>query len=112
MNYFACQYYAAQGLLLDRSRVYNREKEQRTAKDRQKVRSSGSGGDTSVADGEDGGSVNREYLHESVYPEREGAGASSKGVPDMYKALDGSALVAIGGLIFAKSARWNLNRGH
>ena len=112
MNYFACQYYAAQGLLLDRSRVYNREKEQRRAKDRQKVRTGESGDDTLVADGEDGGSLNREYLQESVCPEREGAGASSKSLPDMYKALDGSALVAIGGFTFAKSAHWNLNRGH
>jgi len=110
VNYFACQYYAARGLLLDRSRVYSCEKEQRSkAEDRQEVRTSGSGDGPFVADGEDGGNAKREDHHERESTVREGAGASSKGLPGMYKALDGSALVAIGELIFAKSTHWKLN---
>jgi hypothetical protein len=105
VNYFACQYYAARGLL-DRSRGDSYE-EQRKAEARRDVRTGGSD-DGLVDDGEDGG--NTEDFHERECPERKGAGASSKGVPDMYKALDGSALVAIGGLIFAKCTHQNLNQ--
>ena len=72
---------------------------QRRVEARRDVRTGGSD-DGLVDDGEDGGNIKKN--HESVCPQREGAGASSKGVPDMYKALDGSALVAIGGLISAK----------
>jgi hypothetical protein len=101
VNYFACQYYTARGLLLD-SHVYSCGKEQRKAEDRKKVRVGGSGDGPFVADGEDCGNAQREDLHESQSTECEGVATSSKGPPDMYKALDGSALVAIGGLIFAK----------
>ncbi|KAI9454147.1 hypothetical protein BJY52DRAFT_772868 [Lactarius psammicola] len=99
VNYFACQYYAARGLLLDRSRVYSCGKEQRRAEDQQKVRTGGNGDGPFVADGEDGRNAKREDRHERDSTEREGAGASSKGLPGMYKALDGSALVAIGMLL-------------
>jgi len=99
VNYFACQYYAARGLLLDQSRFDRCGEEQRKAKDQQKVRTSGSGDGPFVADGEDCGSAKREDLHERESTEREEEGASSKGPPDMYKALDGSALVAIGMLL-------------
>ncbi|KAF8265756.1 hypothetical protein EI94DRAFT_1734689, partial [Lactarius quietus] len=85
VNYFACQYYAARGLLLDRSRVYDREKEQRLAKDRQMERTMGV--------------PQHRIFHERDNTERGGAEASSTGLPDMYKALDGSALVAIGMLL-------------
>lgn len=97
MNYFACQYYAARGLL-DRSRLDSYEV-QRKVEARRDLRTGGSD-DGLVDDDVDGGNTRR--FHERESPQREGAGASSKGVPDMYKALDGSALVAIGGLIFAK----------
>jgi hypothetical protein len=80
---------------------------QRKAEARRDVRT-GDSDEGLVNDGEDGGSA--EDFHEREHPERKGAGASSKGVPDMYKALDGSALVAIGGLIFAKFIHLNLNQ--
>ena len=102
MNFFACQYYAARGLLLDQSHVYSCGQEQRKAEDRQKVRMGDSDDGSFVADGEDCGNAKRGDLHERDSTEYDGAGASSKGPPDMYKALDGSALVAIGELIFAK----------
>jgi hypothetical protein len=98
VNYFACQYYTARGLLLD-SHVYSCGKEQRKAEDRKKVRVGGSGDGPFVADGEDCGNAQREDLHESQSTECEGVATSSKGPPDMYKALDGSALVAIGMLL-------------
>lgn len=99
VNYFACQYYAARGLLLDRSRAYSREKEPRKAEDRQKVRTGDSGDCPFVEDGEDDGNVEREDCYESESTGHEGTGAYSEGLPDMYKALDGSALVAIGMLL-------------
>ena len=102
MNYFACQYYAARGLL-DQSHVYSCGKEQRKAEDQQKARTGGSRDSPFVADGEDCGNARQEDLHERESTEREGVGPSSKGPPDMYKALDGSALVAIGRFIFCKS---------
>jgi len=85
-------------LLLDRSRAYSCETEQREAADRQKVNTDGDGNSES----EDGDET------ECIKYEREGA--SSEGLPVMYKALDGSALVAIGGLIVAKFTRRKLNR--
>lgn len=94
VNYFACRYYASRGLL-GRSRVDTYEV-QRKAEARRDVRT-GDSDEGLVNDGEDGGSA--EDFHEREHPERKGAGASSKGVPDMYKALDGSALVAIGMLL-------------
>lgn len=105
MNYFSCQYYAARGLL-DQSRVDSHEV-QRKVDARQDIRT-GDSDDGLGDDGEDG--ENTEDFNERECPEHEGAGASSKGVPDMYKALDGSALVAIGGLIFAKFIHLNLNQ--
>jgi hypothetical protein len=71
--------------------VYDHKKERRKAKDRNGARTSCGDDSSSVAD-EGGGA---EDLHESECLEREGEGAPSK-LPDMYKALDGSALVAIG----------------
>ncbi|KAH9031848.1 hypothetical protein EDB84DRAFT_1491679 [Lactarius hengduanensis] len=93
VNYFACQYYAARGLLLDQSREYCREKEQRKAEDRQKVRTGGSGDGPFVADGDSDGNAKKEDPHDRECT------VSSKGLPGMYKALDGSALVAIGMLL-------------
>lgn len=92
--------------------MHDRKKEQRKAKDRQKVRTSGSEEDLFVADGEDDGDATTEDLREGDCPEGEEVGASSKGLPGMYKALDGSALVAIGKLIFARYTHWNLNQNH
>jgi hypothetical protein len=92
--------------------VCDRKKEQRKAKDRQKVGTSGGDEDMFVADREDDEDAMTEDLHEGDCPEDEEVGASSKGLPGMYKALDGSALVAIGRLIFARSTHWNLNQGH
>ncbi|KAH9081530.1 hypothetical protein EDB83DRAFT_2333321 [Lactarius deliciosus] len=99
VNYFACQYYAARGLLLDQSREYSREKEQRKAEDRQKVRMGDRGDGPFAADGDNDGFAEKEDPHDREYTEREGTGVSSKGLPGMYKALDGSALVAIGMLL-------------
>ncbi|KAH9065624.1 hypothetical protein EDB87DRAFT_1828554 [Lactarius vividus] len=91
VNYFACQYYTARGLLLDQSCEYSREKGQRKADDRHKVRASGNGDSPIVADGGNDENAKKE--------ECEGAEVSSKGLPGMYKAFDGSALVAIGMLL-------------
>ncbi|KAH8990192.1 hypothetical protein EDB86DRAFT_3080533 [Lactarius hatsudake] len=99
VNYFACQYYAARGLLLDPSREYSSEKEQRKAEDRQKVRMGDSGDGPFVADGHNDGFAEKEDPHDRECTEREGAEVSSKGLPGMYKPLDGSALVAIGMLL-------------
>ncbi|KAI9444685.1 hypothetical protein H4582DRAFT_1910573 [Lactarius indigo] len=99
VNYFACQYYAARGLLLDQSHVYKCEKEKRKAKDRQKVRMGGSGDGPFVADGSNDGNAKREDHHEEESTRGVGERVSSKGLPGMYKALDGSALVAIGMLL-------------
>ena len=96
MNYFACQYYAARGQLLDKSHVHSCGKEQRKSEDRQELRTDDSGDCPFVADEED---CEREDFYERESTECEGARASSKGPPDMYKALDGSALVAIGRLM-------------
>ena len=105
MHYFASQYYTARGLLSDRSRMYRRELRQRQVGAVQ-VADSGAEMDADADDlfaedeDDENTSENEEDRCEKSIlkgQERsEGEGSLAKSVPDMYKAFDGSALMAIG----------------
>ena len=106
MHYFASQYYAARGLLSDRPRMYRRELRQRKAKvGAAQAADSGAEVDTDADDlfAEDehseSASEKEDRCEKSILKGQErgeGEGSLAKGVPDMYKAFDGSALMAIG----------------
>jgi len=112
VHYFASQYYAARGLLSDRPRKYRREVRQRKA--RHALAAVGGAGEAGAdGDGDDlfteGWEDHEDYSGKDdpceggVAKNRgwdEERGAPSESVPDMYRALDGSALMAIGTPIF------------
>ena len=106
MHYFASQYYAAHGLLSDRSRMYRREVRQRKARVGA-VQAADSDmevntdADDLFAEDEDDESASEkeDRCEKSIIEDQErsdGEGSPAKSVPDMYKAFDGSALMAIG----------------
>jgi hypothetical protein len=113
VHHFASQYYSARGLLADRSREYRREVRQQAAK--RVLAQAASGGaayagpgtnaDTAADDPFTGDEEDDEIdyekddCHDGVIKDRgvgEGKGTPSEDVPDMYRAFDGSALMAIG----------------
>ncbi|KAI0003804.1 hypothetical protein BJV74DRAFT_881612 [Russula compacta] len=103
---FVRRYYAAQGLLSDRSRVYRREQRQRKARVVQAapLGAEAEADDLFVEDEEDSenGSGRDDQYEEGVVKGREKGeeeSTSPKSLPDMYKAFDGSALMAIGMLL-------------
>ena len=106
MHYFTSQYYAARGLLSDRSHMYRREVRQRKARvGAVQAADSGEELDTDVddlftEDENDGNASEKEdRCEKSILKGQERSedeGSPTKSVPDMYKALDGSALMAIG----------------
>lgn len=106
MHYFASQYYAGRSLLSDRPRMYRREVRQRKA-GVGPVRAVDSGeevdmdADDLFAEDEDDedASEKEDRCEKSIFKGQEGNegdSSSTKSVPDMYKAFDGSALMAIG----------------
>jgi hypothetical protein len=122
IHHFASRYYAARGLLSDRSRKYRREvRERKTG--RALAAAGGTGGeagadagddDLFTEDGEDhgdhSGSGKDDPCKGGLAKNRrwsEGKGAPSESVPDMYRALDGSALMAIGTSILADCIAWS-----
>ena len=114
VHYFASQYYAAQGLMSNRSRKYGDEVRQWNPRHVQGTAEAGTDAD---ADAEDEDEDEDDYeddsgkgnlREEGVVKDRgknEGKGATLESVPGMYKALDGSALVAIGTSILADCTR-------
>ena len=105
VHYFASQYYAARGLLSDRSRKYRREVRQAG----HVLAAAGGAGEAVTGDDGDDLSTEGEEDHEDSGKDDpcegglarnrrwdEGKGAPSESVPDMYRAFDGSALMAIG----------------
>ena len=109
VHHFASQYYTAQGLLSDRSRIYKRKLRQRKAGAGvvQATDSDAEVGEDAAADdlfaedvedsgsaiGGEGAAKDRERGKDKCRP--------SESVPNMYRALDGSALMAIGTPMFA-----------
>lgn len=110
VHHFASRYYAARGLLSDRSRQYRREVRQRKTV-HALAADGGAGADAGgdnlfTEDGEDHGdsSGKDDHCEGGLAKNRrrsEGKGAPSENVPNMYRALDGSALMAIGTSILA-----------
>jgi hypothetical protein len=107
VHYFASQYYAARGLLSDRSRMYRRELRQRKARaGAVQAADSDEEVDTDAddlfaedEDDENASEKEEDHCEKSILKDQErseGEGSSAKGVPDMYKVFDGSALMAIG----------------
>ena len=123
VHHFASRYYAARGLLSDRSRKYRREVRQR--KTGHALAAAGGTGEkagadavgddvfTEDGDGEDRGDYSgkddpcKGGLSKENRRWSEGKGAPSERVPDMYRALDGSALMAIGTSILADCIAWS-----
>jgi hypothetical protein len=108
VHYFASRYYAARGLLSDRARIYRRERgRRRKARD---IQTTDADADDLFAEGEADAETfvfAEERFEEDIVQVRlggEGKGPCSENAPDMYKALDGSALMAIGTLIFVNFA--------
>ncbi|KAI0308325.1 hypothetical protein B0F90DRAFT_158422 [Multifurca ochricompacta] len=112
VHYFASQYYAAKGLLSNQSRIYRCERKQYKAKDKAKdsrVVDADADADAddlfAESDEDDENDGRREEYHEeepAKSGQRRGSDkkrASVGRVPDMYKAFDGSALMAIGMLL-------------
>jgi hypothetical protein len=106
VHYFASQYYAARGLLSDRSRMHRHELRQRKARVGD-VQAADSGAEVDAdaddlfAEDEDdeNASEKEDRCEKSILKGQErskGEGSLTKSVPDMYKAFDGSALMAIG----------------
>ena len=107
VHYFASQYYTAQGLLSDRPRVYKFRQHkaragavQATGSDAE-VGSDADADDLFAEDVEDSGSAIRgeDHRKEGTVKGRERGErrcSPSESVPNMYRALDGSALMAIG----------------
>lgn len=116
MHYFASRYYAAQGLLSDRSRIYRREQRQRKARVVQEapLGAEAEADDLFAEDEEDSeyGFGRDDQYDEGVVRGREKGeeNTSPESLPDMYKAFDGSALMAIGTSIFTDS-RLEAERG-
>lgn len=108
MHYFASQYYTAQGLLSDRSRIYRRKARGGAALATNSDADVGVDADMNVGtddlfaeDVEDSENAigGDDCCKESTVKDREageGKCLPSESVPDMYRALDGSALMAIG----------------
>ena len=97
MHYFASQYYGARGLLSNLSHTHER-KRRRKAGD---VHDADEDADDLFAEDEEDSEKNdveeELELHEGdVVKDRVGGEKMKENAPDMYKALDGSALVAIG----------------
>jgi hypothetical protein len=108
VHYFTSRYYAARGLLSDRARIYRRERgRRRKARD---IETTDADADDLFAEGEADAEnfvFAEERFEEDIVQDRlvsEGKGPSPKNAPDMYKALDGSALMAIGALVFVNFA--------
>jgi hypothetical protein len=109
VHYFASQYYAARGLLSDRSRMYRRELRQRKARVGA-IQAADSGEEVDAAaddlfaedEDDESASEKEDRCEKSILKDQEmneGEGSPTKSVPDMYKAFDGSALMAIGMLL-------------
>ena len=107
IHYFASQYYASRGLLSDRSHIYRRELRQGKARAGDVQADSGAeevdtdADDLSVEDEDDENfSEKEDHCEKGVLKGQErseGEASPAKSVvPDMYKAFDGSALMAIG----------------
>jgi len=114
VHHFASQYYSARGLLTDRSREYRREVRQRKSRDvlAQAAAAGVACADAdanSTADDPPSGDEEEEIdfgqevrHHEGVVKDSgvdKGKGTPSESVPDMYRAFDGPALMAIGMLL-------------
>lgn len=117
VHHFASQYYSARGLLTDRSREYRHEVRQRIA-ERELAQAAvggpasagpGANADTDTAtddpftgDEEDETDYEKEDCHDEEFVKGRGVGegkctsSDSEDVPDMYRAFDGPALMAIG----------------
>ena len=110
VHYFASQYYSARGLLSDQSRMYRREVRHWKARvsvamdSRAEVGANADVDDDACADADDD-DLSAEDVEDSegvsgnVKVDREGGdgkGSTTESIPDMYNALDGSALMAIG----------------
>lgn len=107
VHYFASQYYTAQGLLSDRPRIYKLKQHKARAEAVQatgsdlEVRSDADGDDLFAEGVEDSGSAigGEGHRKEGTAKGRERGErkcSPSESVPNMYRALDGSALMAIG----------------
>ncbi|KAH9965119.1 hypothetical protein BGW80DRAFT_1345637 [Lactifluus volemus] len=100
VHYFASQYYGARGLLSNRERIYRRErKRRRKAGD---VHEADEDADDLFAEDEEDSENNdiEEERHEGhVVQDGVGGEKMKENAPDMYRALDGSALMAIGMLL-------------
>lgn len=109
VHYFASQYYAVRGMLSNRSRMYRREVRQRKARASAiQAADSGEEVDTDADDlfgddeDDDNASGEEDRCEKGILKgqeRNEDEGSPTKSVPDMYKALDGSALMAIGMLV-------------
>jgi hypothetical protein len=107
VHYFASHYYTAQGLLSDRPRIYKLRQHkaragavQATGTDAE-VESDADADDLFAEDAEDSGSAigGEDHCKERTVKDRERGErkcSPSESVPNMYRALDGSALMAIG----------------
>jgi hypothetical protein len=104
VHYFASQYYGARGLLSNRERIYRRErKRRRKAGD---VHEADEDADDLFAEDEEDSENNdiEEERHEGhVVQDGVGGEKMKENAPDMYRALDGSALMAIGTRRFRRS---------
>ncbi|KAI0257010.1 hypothetical protein BJV78DRAFT_1277609 [Lactifluus subvellereus] len=103
VHYFTSRYYAARGLLSDRARIYRRKRERRRkARD---VQTADADADDLFAEDEadtENFVFAEESCREDIVQDRlasERKGPCPENAPDMYKALDGSALMAIGMLL-------------
>lgn len=108
VHYFASQYYTAQGLLSDRPRIYRRKARGGATPATDSDADAGVDADMNVGaddlfaeDVEDSENAigGEDRCKEGTVKDREegeGKCSPSESVPDMYRALDGSALMAIG----------------
>ncbi|KAI0275307.1 hypothetical protein BC834DRAFT_965707 [Gloeopeniophorella convolvens] len=97
IHYFASEYYTAHGMLSDRSRIYRREKKELRSK---AAFAADEEDDDLFAEGEQD-SEDGESGEDEVHSKQDDKdkGDSPDIMPDMYKAFDGSALMAIGMLL-------------
>jgi len=102
VHHFASRYYAARGLLSEQSRVYRREVRQAKARARIAQTADAGANAAAAADAGDPFAEDEEESETDLHGEgRDAEGGERKGSPlesvlDMYKAFDGSALMAIG----------------
>jgi len=105
VHYFASQYYAARGLLSDQSRVYRRKVGQGKARARNSQTADPGTNSAAAADADDlfaeDEEENETDLRRGDHDAKGGEpkGSPSESVLHMYKAFDGSALMAIGMLL-------------